>query len=109
MVKRQFDYEDKYKNIQNKIRELEELSGTLDFDLSSEIKVLEGKLKSIRDQKYQNLTPWEKVLLARHPERPTTIQYLDHICDEWIELHGDRYYGDDPAIVGGIGTFNACR
>ncbi|NLX89485.1 MAG: acetyl-CoA carboxylase carboxyltransferase subunit alpha [Syntrophomonadaceae bacterium] len=106
MVKRQFDYEDKYKNIQNKIRELEELSGTLDFDLSSEIKVLEGKLKSIRDQKYQNLTPWEKVLLARHPERPTTIQYLDHICDEWIELHGDRYYGDDPAIVGGIGTFN---
>ncbi|HCF50970.1 MAG TPA: acetyl-CoA carboxylase carboxyl transferase subunit alpha [Syntrophomonas sp.] len=106
MVKRQFDYEDKYENIQDKIKELVELSGSLDFDLSGEIKVLESKLQAIRDQKYQNLTPWEKILLARNPERPTTIQYLDNICDEWIELHGDRLYGDDHAVVGGIGAFN---
>lgn len=106
MVKRHFDYEDKYENIQDKIKELVELSSTLDFDLSGEIEVLESKLQAIRDVKYQNLTPWEKVLLARHPERPTTMQYLDNLCDEWIELHGDRLYGDDQAIVAGIGTFN---
>lgn len=106
MVKRHFDYEDKYENIQDKIKELEELSNTLDFDLRGEIEVLESKLKTIRDEKYHNLTPWEKVLLARHPERPTTLQYLNKLCDEWIELHGDRLYGDDQAIVGGIGIFN---
>lgn len=106
MVKRQFDYEDKYENIQDKIKELVELSGSLDFDLSGEIKYLESKLQAIREVKYQNLTPWEKILLARHTDRPTTLQYLDGICDEWIELHGDRFYGDDQAVVGGIGTFN---
>lgn len=106
MVKRQFDYEDKYENIQDKIKELVELSGSLDFDLSGEIKFLESKLQAIREVKYQNLTPWEKILLARHTDRPTTVQYLDGICDEWIELHGDRIYGDDQAVVGGIGSFN---
>lgn len=106
MVKRQFDYENNYENIQDKIKELEELSDSLDFDLSGEIKFLESKLQALREVKYKNLTPWEKVLLARHSERPTTMQYLDGICDEWIELHGDRLYGDDQAVVGGIGTFN---
>lgn len=105
MVKRHFDYEDKYADIQDKIKELVELSDSLDFDLESEIEILENRLEAIRDEKYLNLTPWEKVLLARHPERPTTIQYINELCDEWIELHGDRLYGDDRAIVGGIGIF----
>lgn len=106
MVKRNFDYENKYTNIQNKIKELIELSNTLDFDLSSEIELLENRLKVIRNEKYHNLTPWEKVLLARHPDRPTTLQYIEGLCDDWIELHGDRLYGDDQAIIGGIGIFN---
>lgn len=106
MVKRNFDYEEKYENIQDKIKELQALSETLQFDLTGEIDILEARLKEIRDVKYQNLTAWEKVLLARHPERPTTINYIENLCEDWIELHGDHLFGDDQAVVCGIAHFD---
>jgi len=106
MVKRHFDYEEKYKALQERFEELQELSQSMEFDLTDEFRVLEEKMKNIRDNKYQNLTPWEKILLSRHPERPTSREYIEYLCDDWIELHGDRIYGDDKAIIGGIASFN---
>ncbi len=105
MVKRHFDYEEKYKNLQGKFEELQELSRNLQFDLTDEFKLMEEKMKDIRDNKYQNLTPWEKILLSRHLERPTVRDYIQFIFDDWIELHGDRTYGDDRAVIGGIANF----
>ncbi|MBP1761979.1 MAG: acetyl-coenzyme carboxylase carboxyl transferase subunit alpha [Firmicutes bacterium] len=106
MIKRQFDYEDKYQKLQEKMQELLDLSETMQLDLSNEVDILNSKMEQIREDKYLNLTPWEKVLLSRHIERPTSRDYIETLCDEWIELHGDRYFGDDPAIIGGIAEFN---
>lgn len=106
MIKRQFDYEDKYQKLQEKMQELLDLSETMQLDLSNEVDILNSKMEQIREDKYLNLTPWEKVLLSRHIERPTSRDYIEKLCDEWIELHGDRYFGDDPAIIGGIAEFN---
>ncbi|KUG03921.1 acetyl-coenzyme a carboxyl transferase alpha chain [hydrocarbon metagenome] len=106
MVKRHFDYEEKYKNLQGKFEELQELSRSLQFDLTDEFKIMEDKMQDIRDNKYQNLTAWEKILLSRHSERPTIRDYIDFIFDDWIEMHGDRCYGDDRAMIGGIASFN---
>ncbi len=105
MVKRHFDYEEKYKNLQGKFEELQELSRNLQFDLTDEFKLMEEKMKDLRDNKYQNLTAWEKILLSRHPERPTVRDYIEFIFEDWIELHGDRSYGDDMAVIGGIASF----
>lgn len=106
MIKRQFDYEEKHKQLQDKMQELLKLSATMQLDLSSEIDMLASRMENMREEKYQNLTPWEKVLLSRHAERPTSRDYIEYLCDEWIELHGDRYFGEDPAIIGGIAQFN---
>lgn len=106
MIKRQFDYEEKYQQLQDKMQELLNLSETMQLDLSSEVDILNNRMERIREDKYLHLTPWEKVLLSRHSERPTSRDYIDYLCDEWIELHGDRYFGDDTAIIGGIAYFN---
>ena len=106
MINRQFDYEKKYQQLQDKMQELLNLSETMQLDLSSEVDILNSKMELIREDKYLNLTPWEKVLLSRHSERPTSRDYIETLCNEWIELHGDRYFGDDPAIIGGIAEFN---
>ncbi len=86
------------------------------------LKSLEAQLKNLDDQEanetilatienykkkaMSSLNGWDRVLLARHPSRPSTKDYIDHVFDEFIELHGDRYYQDDPAIIGGIAMFN---
>ena len=105
MVKRQFDYEHKYQSLKQKVDELKDTSSNLEFDLSREFEELEKKMNGLRAHKYEQLTPWEKILLVRHPDRPTTRDYVEALCDEWIELHGDRYFGDDRAILGGVGSF----
>ena len=75
-------------------------------DLSREIEALEVKLaKSSRDF-YKKLTRWQRVQLARHPQRPFTLDYIAAITDSWLELHGDRNYGDDKAVVGGLATLD---
>ncbi len=106
MINRQFDYEEKHKQLQDKMQELVTLSQTMQIDLSEEIEMLASRMDRMREDKYLNLTPWEKVLLSRHSERPTSREYIAYLCDEWLELHGDRYFGDDPAIIGGIAQFN---
>ncbi len=75
-------------------------------DVSSTIKELEKKIKTTRKELYSNLTGWQKVQLSRHPERPYTLYYIEQICKNFIELHGDRNVKDDKAIVGGFGSID---
>lgn len=105
MLKRQFDYEQKYQSLKQKLCELRNSCNNLDFDLSEEFAAMEKKMDNLRVDKYQQLTPWEKILLVRSPERPTPRDYIQGLCDEWVELHGDRCFGDDRAIIAGIGSF----
>ena len=87
--------------VQVQIDKLLDLADRKGIDVSSEIEVLREKLLEISQQTYQNLSPMEQVLVARHPKRPYTLDYIDLICTDWIELHGDRAFRDDQAIVGG--------
>ena len=71
------------------------------FDVSEDLKELRKKLDALKESTYQNLTPMEQVQVARHPERPYTLDYIERIFTNWMELHGDRAFRDDEAIVGG--------
>ncbi len=105
MVRNQFEFEATYKLLENKLAELKELSVALDCDFSDEIASVEKRINTLKEERYKNLTPWEQVLLSRDLNRPMTRDYIDLLFTEFIELHGDRLYGDDLAIVGGIGIF----
>ncbi|WP_126425521.1 acetyl-CoA carboxylase carboxyl transferase subunit alpha [Brevibacillus marinus] len=88
--------------LQEKIKELRRFTEEKGIDFSDEVARLEQKAKDLAEQIYGNLTPWQRVQIARHAERPTTLDYIGMIFTDFLELHGDRLYGDDPAIVGGI-------
>lgn len=72
------------------------------IDVSDKIKELEDKIQITKKEIYSNLNGWQKVQLSRHPERPYTLFYIEQMCTDFVELHGDRYFGDDKAIVGGL-------
>ncbi|SDH32961.1 acetyl-CoA carboxylase carboxyltransferase subunit alpha [Alteribacillus persepolensis] len=91
--------------LRDKIDELKSFTDEKGIDLSGEITKLEDRLKQLEDDIYGNLTPWQRVQIARHTERPTTYDYIGHLFTDFIELHGDRLYGDDEAIVGGIAKY----
>jgi acetyl-CoA carboxylase carboxyl transferase subunit alpha len=74
--------------------------------MSEARKTLENKIKNTRKEIYSNLTGWQKVQLSRHPERPYTLFYIDNMCKKYIQLHGDRYFRDDKAIVGGLASLD---
>ncbi len=76
------------------------------IDVSTNIRDLEAKIKQERKQIYSNLNGWQKVQLSRHPERPYSLYYIRQMCSKFVELHGDRYFADDKAIVGGIGSLD---
>ena len=77
--------------IWKKIQELEQLSSSTEGVLSKEVESLKIKVESLQKNIFENLTRWQRVQLARHPERPYTLDYIDRICDRFIELHGDRF------------------
>ena len=79
------------------------------IDLSAQIKDIEDKLEKTKKEIFTNLTPWQRVQLARHPKRPYALDYLERIASEFIELHGDRCFGDDHAIIGGLATIDGRR
>lgn len=89
-------------HLSKKLGELKSLAERERLDISEDISRLEAKLKSGQGAP---ASAWRRVELARHPNRPVTLDYIERIFNEFIELHGDRYYGDDPAIVGGIAKF----
>lgn len=89
-----------------KIAELREFTKNADVDLSSEIEKLEKRLEKLENEIYSNLQPWDRVQIARHPERPTTLDYIKYLFTNFFECHGDRYYGDDEAIVSGVAKYH---
>lgn len=91
--------------LRNKIAELKKFTQDSDMDLSSEITKLEARLERLEEDIYTNLKAWDRVQIARHPNRPTTLDYIEHLFTDFFECHGDRYFGDDEAIVGGIAKF----
>ncbi len=91
--------------LREKIAELKKISGDSEVDLSEEISRLENRLEQLENEVYENMTPWDRVQMARHAERPTTLDYIERLFTDFLELHGDRYYSDDEAIVGGIAKF----
>lgn len=100
------DFEKPLIELETKIEELKNFSSEKEIDLTDEIKTLHAKAETLKRTIYGNLTPWQRVMIARHPERPGLADYLKLICTEFMELHGDRHFGDDPAVMGGIARFN---
>ncbi len=88
--------------LEKRIKGMKELSENESVELTDEIERLEEKAAKLRDEIYSKLTRWQRVLLARHPQRPYTRDYIERMTDSFLEIHGDRAFGDDPAIVGGI-------
>lgn len=100
------DFEKPIVDLRHKITELKRLTKASDIDLSVEISTLENRLATLEDDIYGNLKPWDRVQMARHQDRPTTLDYIAELFENFIEFHGDRLYGDDPAIVTGIATYH---
>ena len=102
------DFEQPLAALQAKIDELTELHHGIDkLDVSDELKKLTRKLADLNKSVYSKLTPWQVAQVARHPQRPYTLDYANGLFTDFVELHGDRSYGDDAAIVGGVAKFDA--
>lgn len=99
------DFEQPIAELEKKIEELNKIS-VGDEVLTPEINRLRKKADQLRKSIFTNLTRWQRVQLARHPERPYTLDYIDLITEDFIELHGDRYHADDKAMVGGLATID---
>ncbi len=101
------DFEKPLAELENRIHQIRELAKDCSsVDVSSKIYQLEAKANQLRQEIFNSLSPVQRLQLARHPRRPSTLDYIQAICDEWIELHGDRSGSDDPAIVGGLARIN---
>ncbi|MBI4653482.1 MAG: acetyl-CoA carboxylase carboxyltransferase subunit alpha [Nitrospirae bacterium] len=100
------DFEKPVAELESKIEELKRLADGGDMNIASEIKRLEKKAKDLRANIFSKLTHWQKTLIARHVERPQTLDYIGLIMEDFIELHGDRCFADDPSIVGGFARFS---
>ena len=96
------EFEKPIEDLEMKIEELKRISDGKDINLTGEVKKLEKKVRDLRAEIFSKLTPWQKTLLARHPDRPYTLDYIPLITEDFIELHGDRRFADDKAIVGGL-------
>ena len=96
------DFEQPIADLQQKIEELRFATQGSEVNLSTEIAGLEAKIVQLTEQIFGNLSPWQVAQLARHPQRPYALDYIHGIFTEWEELHGDRHYADDPAIVSGV-------
>lgn len=99
------EFEKPIVNLRDKITELKKISVESEIDLTTEVTELEKKLNKLENDVYSNLRPWDRVQMARHQQRPTTLDYINEIFTDFIEFHGDRYYGDDEAIVSGIANY----
>ena len=104
MAKVVLDFERPIIELEKKIEEMRKYADNL--DIAEEITTLEKKVDTLRENIFSNLTRWQRVQLARHAERPYTLDYILHMTKDFVELHGDRHFGDDKAIVGGFGTLD---
>ncbi|WP_039053768.1 MULTISPECIES: acetyl-CoA carboxylase carboxyltransferase subunit alpha [Sphingobacterium] len=101
-----FDFEKPIAELQTQIEKVKQVSEKTKVDMSATIRELEEKLEQTKIEVYKNMTGWQKVQMSRHPERPQTLDYINMICEDFIELHGDRTVKDDKAIVGGFASIN---
>ena len=103
------DFERPLYELEEKLSEMRTLNRENPEDLSAEINALEERVEQLRESIYRNLTRWQRVQIARHPQRPYTLDHIEALTEGFVELHGDRKYGDDRAIVGGLATFKGSR
>ncbi|MEH6516986.1 MAG: acetyl-CoA carboxylase carboxyl transferase subunit alpha [Halioglobus sp.] len=96
------DFEQPIAELEVKIEELQLVGSDADINISDEIETLRGKSTKLTEKIYGNLSAWDIVKVARHPQRPYTLDYIPRVFTEFDELHGDRHFGDDNAIVGGV-------
>ena len=100
------DFEKSLESLYEQLEKIQQVGEEGDLDVNPMIKELETKIRNTRKEIYSNLSGWQKVQLSRHPERPYTLFYINQMCKKFVELHGDRYFKDDKAIVGGIGNID---
>jgi acetyl-CoA carboxylase carboxyl transferase subunit alpha len=101
------DFEEPIGDLMEQLEKAKEISEKSDVDMSKSIRDLERKIKNKRKEIYQNLTPWQRVQVSRHPERPYTLHYIEHLTQgTFVEMHGDRNVKDDKAMVGGLGKID---
>ena len=103
------DFEAPLKDIQERIDTLKKNSINSGVEVSTTIQKLEDELIHKRNEIYSNLSRWERVQLARHPNRPYSMDYINDITSFWFELHGDKLYADDPAIIGGLAIIDTLK
>ena len=100
------EFEQPLEKLFEQLEKFQQIESEGDIDVSDKIKELENKIKNTRKDIYSNLSGWQKVQLSRHPERPYTLYYIKQMTKKFVELQGDRYFGDDKAVVGGVGRIN---
>jgi acetyl-CoA carboxylase carboxyl transferase subunit alpha len=103
------DFEQPLVELEQRIQRLQESAAVRGVDVSDEVATLRRKAERLGGEIFAKLEPWQRVQLARHPRRPTTNDFIQHICDGFVELHGDRLFRDDPAIVGGLAVLGERR
>jgi acetyl-CoA carboxylase carboxyl transferase subunit alpha len=96
------EFEKPIVNLERQLAELRDRAADSDIDMSSEMKRIEDKLTKMKGEVYRNLTPWQRVQIARHTQRPFMLDYVEHSFDDFLELHGDRHIGEDEAMPGGF-------
>lgn len=101
-----FDFEKPIADLVLQMEKVNQVAEKTKVDMSATLAELQGKLDEARKEIYSNLNGWQKVQMARHPDRPQTLDYISMICEDFVELHGDRNVGDDKAIVGGLATIS---
>ena len=102
-MKTYLDFEKPIADLEGRLDEMKRLAETSRVDVSEAVSTLEQSIDRLRYDLFKNLTRWQRVQLSRHPDRPYTLDYIERMCDQFIELHGDRTVRDDPAMVGGFG------
>jgi acetyl-CoA carboxylase carboxyl transferase subunit alpha len=100
------EFEKPLRELARQLDELRQRSIETNVDVAGEIRAIERKIETTQREIYSNLSPWQKVQIARHPKRPYALDYVTSICEDFQELHGDRQYNDDRAIIGGTAFFN---
>ncbi|ATP58788.1 acetyl-CoA carboxylase carboxyl transferase subunit alpha [Pedobacter ginsengisoli] len=105
-IKTSFDFEKPLAELVQQIEKVKQVADKTKVDMSATLAELEEKLEQTQKTLYTHLTGWQKVQMSRHPERPQTLDYISMICDDFIEMHGDRTVGDDKAIIGGFATID---
>lgn len=103
------EFEKPIVNLERQLAELRDRAADSDLDMTSEMKRIEDKLTKLKSEVYRNLSPWQRVQIARHTQRPFMLDYVEHSFDDFLELHGDRHIGEDEAMPGGFARLEGRR